>query len=378
MNKILLTTLFSGYNYGSSLQTYATKCIIKELGYDCELVARKSVIKGRDVRLGKLLTILWRTLLTADSKTLKAYKSSYQKSLVGDSVKRFEDFEENYLQPQRMSWKLLKEEAKIAIACVAGSDQLWNPTSLYVDPMYYLRFAPEGKRISFATSLGHDFIAPFNEEKLKKWINEVDCISVREDSGVKLIKNVCGRTALHLLDPTLLLDGNTWRNYLVIPRQKSKYILAYFLDAPSEQAKQCIGRLKEKFQCEVIAIPYEHTDMSYADKLVPSGPLDFLSLVDNAEMVVTDSFHGTAFSINLHTPFFVFDRNYGAAHSQSSRVVSLLKKLHLEYRYEPQSENAQDEIMDFSKSESILNAERKVAREYLKASIVSCAKTADK
>lgn len=218
-------------------------------------------------------------------------------------MKRFEDFEENYLQPQRMSWKLLKEEAKIAIACVAGSDQLWNPTSLYVDPMYYLRFAPKGKRISFATSLGHDFIAPFNEEKLKKWINEVDCISVREDSGVKLIKNLCGRTALHLLDPTLLLDGNTWRNYLAIPRQKSKYILAYFLDAPSEQAKQCIGRLKEKFQCEVIAIPYEHTDMSYADKLVPSGPLDFLSLVDNAEMVVTDSFHGTAFSINLHTPF---------------------------------------------------------------------------
>ena len=84
MNKILLTTLFSGYNYGSSLQEFATKSIIEELGCECELVARKSLVKGRDIRLGKLMTILWRTLLTVDTKTLKAYKSSYQKTLIAD------------------------------------------------------------------------------------------------------------------------------------------------------------------------------------------------------------------------------------------------------------------------------------------------------
>ena len=95
-------------------------------------------------------------------------------------------------------------------------------------------------------------------------------------------------------------------------------------------------------------------------------------------MVVTDSFHGTAFSINLHTPFFVFDRNYGAAHSQSSRVVSLLKKLHLEYRYEPQFEEVQEDAVDFEISEATLNAERKVAREFLKVSIATCAKTVGK
>ena len=195
MNKILLTTLFSGYNYGSSLQTFATKSIIEELGCECELVARKS--------------ILWRTLLTVDTKTLKAYKSSYQKTLIGDSVKRFTEFEEKYLQPKRMGWSELKKEAKDSVACVAGSDQLWDPTTLYVDPMYYLRFAPSDKRISFATSMGHDFVAKYNEKKLRKWISEVKHLSVREDSGVKLIKELCGREALHLLDPTLLLNGET-------------------------------------------------------------------------------------------------------------------------------------------------------------------------
>ena len=118
MNKILLTTLFSGYNYGSSLQTFATKTIIEELGYECELVARKSIVKGRDIRLGKLFTILWRTLLTVDTKTLKAYKSSYQKTLIGDSVKRFTEFEEKYLQPKRMGWSELQKEAKDSVACI--------------------------------------------------------------------------------------------------------------------------------------------------------------------------------------------------------------------------------------------------------------------
>lgn len=372
MEKILLTTLFSGYNYGSSLQTYATKTIINALGYECELVGRKSLVKGRDIRFGKLFTILWRTFLTIDTKTLKAYKSSYQKSLIGDSIKRFTEFEERFLVPKRLTWSELKTEANESLACVVGSDQLWDSTALYVDPMYYLRFAPKDKRISFATSMGNDFVAKYNEKKLRKWISEVRFISVREDSGVGLIKQLCGQNALHLLDPTLLLSGDTWREKLEIRKRKDIYILAYFLDTPSEQAKRCINNLKEKYRCDVIAIPYKHEDMSYATKVVPTGPLDFLSLVDNAVAVVTDSFHGTAFSINLHTPFFVFDRNYGPAHSQSGRILSLLRKVGLKERYEPDKNSDTDLNLDFTLSENILASEREVAKRYLQESIMYC------
>lgn len=372
MNRVLLTTLFSGYNYGSSLQAYATKCLIEDLGYDCILVARRSLLKGRDIRLGKLITILWRTLLTADPKTLMAYKSSYQKSLIGDSAQRFEAFENQYLQPKRFSWNGLKNEAKDAVACVAGSDQLWDPTSLYIDPLYYLRFVVKYKRVSFATSMGHNFISHYNKKKLKRWISEFQRISVREDSGVRLIKDLCGRKVLQVLDPTLLLDGDMWRSKLTVSKLEEKYILAYFLDEPSEKAKNCIRRLKEKLQCQVIAIPYEHADMNYANKVVPTGPLDFLSLVDNAEIVVTDSFHGTAFSINLHTPFFVFDRNYGTAHSQNSRVESILKKVNLMNRYEPAEERTDELTVEFSNSDEILNTEREIAKMYLSESIESC------
>lgn len=372
MEKVLLTTLFTGYNYGSSLQAYASKSLIEELGYSCQLVARKSLIKGRDVRIGKLLTILFRTLMTVDSKTLRAYGSSYSKALIGDSLEKFARFEAEYLKPHRMSWSDLKHEAKQCVACVAGSDQLWNPTSLYVDPMYYLRFAPAGKRISFATSFGHDSVADCNKKKIKKWVSEIDFLSVREDSGVKLIKSICGRDASHIIDPTLLLDGNTWRTCMNIPENESKYILAYFLDSPSPQARICIENLREKYGCEVIAIPYKYEDMSYADKVVPTGPLEFLELVSNAITVVTDSFHGTAFSINLHTPFFVYNRNYGSAYSQSGRVLSLLGKLGLMERFEP-SEGTQNMVgMNFGESDIILQNEREKAREYLHKSIGLC------
>lgn len=111
--------------------------------------------------------------------------------------------------------------------------------------------------------------------------------------------------------------------------------------------------------------------MKYADKVVPTGPIDFLSLVDNASVVVTDSFHGTAFSINLHTPFFVFDRNYGNAHSQSSRVESLLQRVNFLKRYEPVEEEMFDLVVDFSHSDDVLSIERKKAKLYLSESIES-------
>lgn len=78
-DNVLLTTLFSGFNFGSSLQTFATKVLVENLGYNCELIERQSLVKGRDVRMGKLFTILFRTLQTFDTRTIKAYRSSYQK-----------------------------------------------------------------------------------------------------------------------------------------------------------------------------------------------------------------------------------------------------------------------------------------------------------
>lgn len=372
MKKVILTTVFSGYNFGSSLQALAGKMVLKELGYDCQLVAQKSLIKGRDIRLKKLLTIMLRSCLLrskSSSKILSTYQSSYNKTMVGDSMARFTKFTEDYLQPNYLSWIGLKDAANDAVACLAGSDQIWNSSTMFVDPMYYLRFAPAKKRVAFAPSFGRDFVAEYNKEKMSQWISEFAHISVREDNGVELIKDMTGREATHLIDPTLMVDGDTWKNTFSIKGKKSNYILAYFLDNPSESARKAIAKLKERLKCDVIAIPYQFDDMSYCDKIVPTGPIEFLELINNAKFVLTDSFHGTAFSINLHTEFYVFNRAYGTAHSQNSRVESILKKMKMEDRFEPNEVLEKYSLIDFDYSDTILNEERIKARNYLRAAL---------
>lgn len=367
-NKVLLTTVFSGYNYGSSLQALAGKTILKELGYDCQLVAMKSLVKGRDIRLKKLLTILVRSLMLRGkngSKSLSIYQNSYNKTMIGDSASLFIRFSDEYLQPNYLSWDGMKKAAKEAVACFAGSDQIWNSSTMYVDPMYYLRFAPAEKRVALAPSFGRDFVADYNKEKIGKWISEFAYLSVREDSGVKLIKEMTGREAIQLVDPTLMVDGETWKNILGVDDKESNYILAYFLDKPSELARKAITELRAALKYEVIAIPYQFDDMSYCDKMVSSGTIEFLDLINNAKCVLTDSFHGTAFSINLHTPFYVFSRAYGTAHSQNSRVESILKKVKMQARFEPKDVLVQYDQIDFAYSESVLIEERKNAREYI-------------
>lgn len=371
-DKVLLTTVFSGYNYGSSLQALAGKLVLQELGYDCKLVGMKSLVKGRDIRFKKLATILYRSLILRGRRganALNTYQDSYNKTLIGDSVSRFAQFTDKFLQPNYLSWRGLKKAAKDSAACFAGSDQIWNSSTMYVDPMYYLRFAPAYKRVALAPSFGRDFVAEYNVDKMSRWIGEFASLSVREDSGVKLIKDMTGREAMHLVDPTLMVDGETWKKDLGIEDKNENYILAYFLDKPSEFARRAIGELKESLGCEVIAIPYQFDDMSYCDKVVPTGPVEFLDLINNAKCVLTDSFHGTAFSINLHTPFYVFARDYGSAHSQNSRVESILEKMNMQDRFEPNEVSQKYSQIDFKYSEEVLKNERMKARHYLKSAL---------
>lgn len=370
-NRILLTTVFSAFNYGSSLQALAGKQIIRKAGYECDLVKLKSLVKGRDVRLGKLMTILLRSLFLKKNNALKTYGTSYNKSLVEGTENKFFAFTNDYLKPIEVSWGKLKCMAKDAIACFSGSDQIWNSSTLYVDPLYYLRFAPKYKRIALSPSFGRDFIAEYNKDKMKEWISDYPYLSVREDSGVKLIKELTGRDALHLLDPTLIINADEWRKILSIENKPKDYVLAYFLDKPSALAKKNLKEIKEKFNCKVVAIPYKFENMDYCDEVVAAGPKEFVELIANAKVICTDSFHGTVFALNMHTPFFTYEREYGSANKQSERVLSILRKVDMLDRYQPQDVIGELNKLDFNHSEEVLNAERKKAYTYVNNAINS-------
>lgn len=369
MDHIILTTTYTGFNYGTSLQALAGKYIVSKLGYECDFVRPKSLIKGRDIRLAKFLKMLWRVISLGDIKRLSPFVSSYKKKLIKGTEAKFFLFNDEYLLPQEFSWTELRRAAKNSVACLAGSDQIWIPDALYVDPIYYLRFAPEKKRIAFAPSFGRDHVAEYNVKKIRKWISEIPYLSVREISGVKLIKELTGRNSVHLLDPTLGISREEWKNLLSITEKKENYILAYFLDEPSKFALEKMKELKLSLGCEILGIPYQFENMDYCDKLICAGPKEFVALVLNARLVCTDSFHGTAFSMNLHTPFYTYERMYGMASKQSVRIISLLTQFGLMARYQQNNPICYIDNIDFNIVEHILAEERVKICNYLKDSI---------
>lgn len=362
--KVLLTTVFTGYNYGSSLQAFAGKAFLNSLGLDCKLVARKSLVKGRNIQLRKFLVIAFRSLFVS-KKGFTTFQKQYAKAMIGNSAEKFLQFEREYLKPCYLSWQELKREATSSTACFSGSDQIWNSSTLYVDPLYYLRFAPQKKRVAFAPSFGRDFVSEYNKEKMASWIADIPYLSVREDSGVTLVKQLTERKAKQLLDPTLMISSEQWCSLLSLPSGTNRYILAYFLDTPSDKARMVLKEMSALLKCKVISIPHEFADMTYCDEKVAAGPIEFLKLVKNAQLVCTDSFHGTAFSINFHTPFYVFERAYGTASKQSSRVLSILRKVNMLDRYEPKGNYEKWNYIDFEQSDKILSEERIKCKTYV-------------
>ena len=372
MKKIGIATVHTGYNYGSALQAYATKMILYKLKYQGIVISLKgSLIKGRDVRLKKIVVIIFR-MLKQPFKTerfLKQYSNSMSHELSPRSKDLFDTFTKEFLKPQYLGWRKLKKLAKKEefVAFLCGSDQIWNADALYVDPFYYLRFAPRKKRIAFAPSFGRGMIPKYNKKVMKKYISEINVLSVREKTGINIIKNLCDKDAVWLLDPTLLLSKNEWKRCLginLISRNK-EYILAYFLDKPSERAKECLKRLSQKEKLPIVELPYSVEEDDWYDKSPDAGPKEFVYYISHAKYVCTDSFHGTAFAINFEVPFFTFERQYGAAGKQSSRIQSILELTNLMQRFNPEDITLYEEI-DFGYSRKILGLERDKTENYLR------------
>ncbi len=371
-----IATVYTGFNYGSSLQAFATKTLLEEMGYKGNLLKLGgSILPGRDVRLKKTMVVLARSLLhSGGMKSLKNYSDSIKKSLSPESKGYFNHFTDFYLQPETVSYKNLKKEAQSDKykAFLCGSDQVWNSAVFYVDPFYYLRFAPREKRIAFAPSFGRDFVPDYNKKKIKKYLSGINHKSVRESSGRALVKDLTGDDAQVLIDPTLALSAAEWSHHLKLNSNEEKYLLAYFLDQPSEKAINAVKEISEKYSLKVIGLPYSFEGLPWAENIVSAGPREFVEYIKNASFVCTDSFHGTAFSLNFNVPFYTFERNYGNAGKQSARIESVLGLVSAQDRYEPE-DFSQCLNISFENVNKVLSSEREKSKSYLSA-LLPCQK----
>lgn len=346
---ILLASIYTGYNYGTSLQANAMKMLVRKYGFNPKIVAYGSSLKkGRDIRITKLLKMFSRTFFRPSlfKKTFLTYTNSIGKAIDKETKDLFISFSDEHLCPHLCTNKELKKLAKSAYASLCGSAQIWNPEAVYVSPLYYLRFSPKHKRIAYAPSLGKDFVPKYNQKLLKKYITEIDSVSVRETTGQKVIRELTAKNVPVVLDPTLLFGPCEWREFSKETPHED-YVLIYFLDPPSKSTIKLINGKYKDFKKVTILYDFEEYKGLKNREHVPAGPGEFLSLIEKAEFVFTDSFHGLAFCINFNKKFFIFDRNYGIASPQQSRITSILEIMGLENARKSNTDEVFEEI-DYS------------------------------
>lgn len=367
--KVGIVTLYRGYNYGTSLQAYALKNYITSLGYDAQIIwTDENTQAGRDIRIDKIFRIIRRSIFRPAllKRTFLGYKNSLTAEMPQGIKEKFLEFTKQELQVQGMQMKQLKQFAasEDTVAVICGSDQIWSAAGANVEPLYFLRFVPEKKRVSYAPSFGSSTVPSYNRKLIRKYLNGFAHISVREDQGAKIVKELTGRDVAVVLDPTLLQKWNEEERVI----EEKNYIVAYFLNEPSKAAIESLKKESKRLACPIIAFPYKHNSYSEIPEIMypDIGPKEFVSVIKNAKCVYTDSFHGTAFSINLQVPFWTFSRNYAGVVEQSSRITSLLKKMHLEDRYITNQNVYEAGLnLDFSLAQEELEKERRLSREYL-------------
>ena len=233
---------------------------------------------------------------------------------------------------------------------MTGSDQVWGPVmNGTYDDSYCLSFTDKNK-VAYASSFGHIDITKELEDYYKKWLSKYKFIAVREDSAVDILKGI-NIEAKQVLDPTLLLDKSYWEK-LSKPIKKQKYVLVYQLHN-NKELDDYAKRVAEMKGLPLIRIsPFFH-QVSRPGKFIWCPKLaKFLSYVMNAECMITDSFHGTAFAINFNTPFVEVLPN----NNTGTRNLSILNLTKLTDRVLRDANNVDlaNEEIDFSYANSVI------------------------
>lgn len=321
--KVAVVSCYFQHNYGSMLQAYATQRVLDKLGYENETIDVYGF--SGEIKKAKMIYFMKATL-TSDlffSKfgrvksvvTKKLFKKRFAYSLEVRDAK-FEEFRERYfrLSKRFASKKELEDQCgNFYSAVLVGSDQLWLPGNIAAD-YYTLNFVPDRiNSIAYATSFGQAVLPRDSERRAKAFLRRIRHLSVREESGQKLIEKLTGRNAPVVCDPTLLLTGDEWleiqRNE---PAVKAPYIFCYFL-GKNALHREFAKKLRVKTGYKIVALlhldEYIKTDEEYADDTpYDIDPSDFLNLIRNAAYVCTDSFHCTVFSMLYKKVFFTFRR----------------------------------------------------------------------
>lgn len=361
--KIENITIHRNCNYGSVLQTYATQKTFEDLGFECETV---DFIRQLDTKSGALKRLKNKSRKLSKNPVLLFGAKAVMFISYIKKEKTFNQFLNKYIHLSSESYysnEQLKKKLPKADAYCTGSDQIWNSFwNEGVEPAYYLDFVPDDVFcFSYASSIGQRIEAA-EKRTISKMLQKYRYISVRESQSIASLNELGVKEVVQVLDPTLYRTNDLWTQLASDKFKKRKYVVTYNLHHDKKLDAFASGLAKEK-GLELLNISYNWHDVIRPGKLVwcPSVE-EYLGLIRDAEYVIADSFHATAFSIQFHKKFISF-----YPEKASMRIRDILKKLDISQRGTEGNPNIKDiEVdIDYNAVDNLLNKYRKQDEEYL-------------
>ena len=328
MKKIGLLTINDDMNLGNRLQNYASYVILSKYHdtknivryYSCEKNIQNNILKiflKRAYIYAKFITAKLLPVLSPEKRYLFEREMNFLR--FNNNIRNGERIDKN------TNYEKLEKKYDYF---VVGSDQIWNPNffkyGLYINMLGFVK--DSRKKLSMSSSVSCAELTQEQKDVFKRYLPSFSKISCREQQGADLIKEVTGMDCASLIDPTLMLEPDEWKQVMKKPKclsAKKDYILIYFLGEITKEYESIINNTAKKYNCEIINI------FDKSSKYYSCGPSEFLYLILNSRYVLTDSFHGTVFSYIFDKPFRIFSRKDNVI-SMNTRFTNIIDKLGLD------------------------------------------------
>lgn len=365
--KTALITFHAPYNFGSALQAFSLQKILLNKHIDNEIINYR--FQGQKDVYGLIRKNVQSVDKVKDILQFPIFRKKLQKA------KRFEEFTKKYMdltkefsEPEEL--EILSDKYDVFIS---GSDQIWNKHAnelANVDWKYmmpYLLTFTQKEKISYASSIGG--MTDQELEYILEEINNFSSISAREELVANRLSKLLNRDIPSVLDPTLLLSKEDYQNEFNLVEETSEPFIFYYSLAGIKTVRKEIRYLKELMKSYqynlVVCTPYAYypTMDRKVINVADAGPIEFLNYMYNAKCIVTNSFHGTAFSINFNKPFYTISKGNAGAEYRKSELLNTVDLLHRNINSIESIKNLDD--IDFSKANRLLVKRREVSMNYL-------------
>ena len=353
-------------NYGGILQNYALQTVLKKLGHEVQTLHVLRLLRRYRRLLGKLydLYIKFKNILNA---VLRREPYLNQKLISADEKKLFLSNITAFVNEHINCTTPITDISQLKNytgfeAYIVGSDQVWRPSYSPDIYTYFLEFVSKNssaKKIAYAASFGTSrwLFSPLMTMRCKKSAARLNAISVREYTGIELCRKHLNRNAVQVPDPTLLLAAEDYRKLFSAKNLSGKGKLVTYILDNSPEKEHFVQKTASEMNLEVLALQKE-----YAPGVQKLAIEDWLSAISDAEYVITDSFHGTVFSI-------IFERQFSVINNidrGQDRFFSLLNQLHLSERLTDTSSSVPESVIDYSVVNTELQSYRQTGYEFLK------------